>query len=309
MLLSFFYRTERAFYCVTFILENDVWNGYLIRILHLNFATAFFLSIYIHLFRNLCYSRYTKMGVWSTGVTLLLVLIITAFLGYVLPWGQISFWGASVITSFLTVIPYIGTRALLIIWSAFRVGHSILSFFFSVHYLLPIILLAIVIVHLIYLHSTGRRNKIYRQKRIFKKPFNSFLLTQDIINLTGIFLFLEMILIMPFIFDDAENAKIANEISSPLHIQPEWYFLFAYAILRSVPNKLGGVIAIAVRVLYFYLFIYKKTLKLSKLNRNKLLIWITSFILLTWIGGNPVEDPYIAIGQLLLVLYFIILYF
>ena len=307
--LSFFFiaNEKLRFFIVRYFIENDVFLGYLFRLIHLNFARAFFIRIFLHLFRNLFYKRFNKGIVWCTGISLLLILIITAFIGYVLPWGQISFWGARVITRFLTVVPFLGKKIVIELWRGFAVGQRILSFFFRLHFILPFILLIVILFHLIYLHLNLSRNKVFSIKRTNKKPFNNLLLNQDLINIIYILLFLNLIILIPFIFDDEENSKIANEIRSPIHIKPEWYFLFAYAILRSIPNKLGGVIAIALRIIYFYLFIFKKNKKIRNKYNLILSIFIFSCILLTWIGGNAVEDPYILIGQILLFSYFMLI--
>lgn len=306
LFLSFFFtgNEQTAFTTVNFFIENDVFCGYLVRLTHLNLASAFFIRIYIHLFRNLFIKSSFKSMVWCSGVGLLLILILTAFIGYVLPWGQISFWGANVITRFLTVVPFIGTRLVNELWRGFSIGQNMLSFFFSLHFLFPFAIVAIILFHLVFLHLNLSSNKLFTIKSVNKMPFNIILLCQDMINLLLIFFFLIFILAYPFFFDDEENSKLANEIRSPIHIKPEWYFLFAYAILRSIPNKLGGVIAIGLRILYLFAFIYKKPKIQSTKSTLIIICFLLTCLMLTWIGGNPVEAPYIIIGQLLLILYF-----
>lgn len=292
---------------MSYSIETNIFNGFLIRITHLNFARFFFISIYIHLFRNIFYKRFNKFLVWSTGCILLLILILTAFIGYVLPWGQISFWGGSVITSFLTVLPYIGNSLLQELWRGFSIGQNLLTLFFSLHFILPLIILTTIIIHLIVLHSNLSSNKLFQTKSQIKKPFNRILLQQDFINFILLIIFIELFLIFPFLFDDPENSKIANDMLSPLHIKPEWYFLFAYAILRSIPNKLGGVIAIIFSVLFLLIFSSKKVKLLRSKNLITFFVFLIVCSLLTWIGGNPVEYPYITIGQCLFIIYFLFL--
>lgn len=310
ILLRFFYfsKENECFFNVNFIIENNVLEGFIIRILHINFARFFFVCIFLHTFRNLFFKSFSKISVWYSGVSLMLILILVRFVGYVLPWGQISFWGARVITRFLRVFPYIGKHLVFEIWRGFSVGQNIISFFFSVHYLLPLIIIIFIIIHIILLHLNLSSNKIFTRKRNIKKPFNRILLQQDFINFIIIMLFSEIIISLPFIFDDIENSKLRNPIMSPAHIKPEWYFLFAYAILRSVPNKLGGVIAIVISVLFFFFFIIKKSKSLRFTYKLSFFFFIINCFLLTWIGGKGVEDPYILIGQILLFFYFLFLF-
>jgi len=238
----------------------------------------------------------------------------TAFIGYVLPWGQISFWGSSVITNLLSSIPYIGTYLVQWIWGGFSIDNPTLTRFFCIHFILPFIILIIVIIHLIFLHSTGSNNPLGINRKNNKINFFPFFLYKDLIRFIIIMILLIYIIrFQPFLFGDRDNFIPANPLVTPEHIQPEWYFLFAYAILRSIPRKLGGVIALLISILILFLLPYLNSRKLKRTQfyfNRKILFWIlvNTIILLTWIGMRPVEDPFIIIGQFLSLTYFI-LYF
>lgn len=303
-------NVELAFNRVAHICRN-VNNGWLIRTLHANGASFFFICLYIHTGRGIYYRSYNLIHTWIIGVTILFLVIGTAFLGYVLPWGQISFWGATVITNLLSAIPYLGTTIVQWVWGGFAVDNATLTRFFALHFLLPFIVTAIVIVHLLFLHQTGSNNPLGINRNIDKIPFHPYFRTKDILGyLIIITILVNLSLLNPYLLGDPDNFTPANPLVTPVHIQPEWYFLFAYAILRSIPNKLGGVIALvmSIAILYILPFSNKK-----KINRNqfypvnKILFWTftSTVILLTWIGARPVEDPYIIIGQSLTILYFL----
>jgi ubiquinol-cytochrome c reductase cytochrome b subunit len=202
----------------------------------------------------------------------LILLIGTAFLGYVLPWGQMSLWGATVITNLLSTIPFIGPILVVWVWGGFRVTSYTLGVFYSLHFVLPLIIFCLVLFHLIVLHETGSSSKISLHTNENKIKFYFLFVIKDMINFVIIFVFLFCIFLAPLILGDPENFNLANPLSSPLHIQPEWYFLFAYAILRSIPNKLGGVLALAASVIFFYLFPFFSKIKKCLLKRNSLLV-------------------------------------
>nr|QVM79281.1 cytochrome b [Niphona lateraliplagiata] len=301
---------ELAFNSVSHICRN-VNYGWLIRTLHANGASFFFICLYIHIGRGMYYSSYTLKETWMIGTTIFFIVMATAFLGYVLPWGQMSFWGATVITNLVSAIPYLGTTIVQWIWGGFAVDNATLTRFFAFHFLFPFIIVALVIIHLMFLHQTGSNNPIGTNSDIDKMPFHPYFSFKDIIG----FLILSMMLLtltlwQPYLLSDPDNFTPANPLVTPVHIQPEWYFLFAYAILRSIPNKLGGVLALvmSIAILYVMPFINKKKfLSTQFYPLNKILFWtlFTIIILLTWIGARPVEDPYIIIGQILTILYFI----
>jgi len=266
-----------AFNSVSHI-SRDVNRGWLIRAIHSNGARLFFFLIYIHVGRGLYYSSFHFKYTWLRGVIILLVLIGAAFLGYVLPWGQMSFWGATVITNLLSAIPYVGNALTLWIWGGFSVDRATLSRFFALHFLLPFILAALVIVHIILLHETGSSNPIGTSLNIDKVPFHPYYRWKDIIGIMIItMLFLTVVLLFPNGLSDPENFLPANPIVTPPHIQPEWYFLFAYAILRSIPNKLGGVMALFISILIpltLCLSIKNKFNQTSIYPTNKFIYWI-----------------------------------
>lgn len=290
---------------------RDVNNGWLIRTIHANGARFFFICLYLHIGRGIYYRSYNLIHTWIIGVLILFIVIGTAFLGYVLPWGQISFWGATVITNLLRAIPYLGYSIVQWLWGGFAVDNATLTRFFTLHFLLPFIVTALVIIHLLFLHQTGSNNPLGTNSNLDKIPFHPYFSRKDIFGfLIFFFTIIILTLINPYILGDPDNFIPANPLSTPVHIQPEWYFLFAYAILRSIPNKLGGVIAlvISIAILFIIPFINKKNIQSIQFYPiNKILFWIitTIVILLTWIGARPVEDPYILIGQILTILYFI----
>lgn len=291
---------------------RDVNYGWLIRTLHANGASFFFICLYLHVRRGIYYDSYFLISTWLIGVIILLLTIIAAFIGYVLPWGQISFWGATVITNLLSAIPYLGVNIVQWLWGGFAVSNATLNRFYSFHFLLPFVIIIIAIIHLIFLHQTGSNNPIGSKRDIDKLPFFPYFLFKDILGYIIILFILTLLtLINPYILSDPDNFIPANPLVTPIHIQPEWYFLFAYAILRSIPNKLGGVIALMIRILIliFLPFILKKKIQGRQFYPiNKIILWtlLSIIILLTWIGARPVEDPYIILGQILTIIYFFI---
>lgn len=302
--------TTIAFNSVNHICR-DVNYGWILRTLHANGASFFFICIYLHVGRGIYYGSYKFFYTWNVGVILFFLTIGTAFIGYVLPWGQISFWGATVITNLLSAIPYVGTDLVQWLWGGFAVDNATLTRFFTFHFLFPFIILAFTIIHLLFLHQTGSNNPLGINRNFDKIPFHPYYSYKDIFGFMVILIFLTFLtLIAPYALGDPDNFIPANPLVTPPHIQPEWYFLFAYAILRSIPNKLGGVIALVISIAI--LFILPFTNKFSFQSNqfyilNQILFWVITItvILLTWIGARPVEDPYITTGQILTILYFL----
>jgi len=283
-----------------------------LRMVHMNGASIFFTIIYIHIARGIIFSSFKSLFVWRSGTMILFLLIGTAFIGYVLPWGQISFWGATVITNLVSALPYIGVIIVEWLWGGFSVRGATLSRFFMLHFLLPFLLLAFIIIHLLSLHIFGSNNPLGINSNLDKIPFHNYFTVKDslrIIIFIIVLIFLRFI--YPYSIGDPENFNPANPLNTPIHIQPEWYFLFAYAILRSIPNKLGGVLALVISILLIIVLPFKnKKIMSSKYNyTQKLIFWFYSsyFIILTWIGANPVEYPFELIGQLSRVFYFVFL--
>nr|AVP26542.1 cytochrome b [Cyanea nozakii] len=304
--------TNIAFSSVAHIMR-DVNYGFLLKYAHANGASLFFLCVYIHIARNMYYGGFLKKELWFSGVTIYILMMGTAFIGYVLPWGQMSFWGATVITNLVSAVPYIGNDIVQWLWGGFSVSNATLNRFFSLHYLLPFVLAALGAIHIILLHSEGSSNPVGIKSDVDKIPFHSYFSFKDIygILLLTSLLFL-LVFFLPNILGDTENYIQANPLVTPVHIQPEWYFLFAYAILRSIPNKLGGVIAMAASLLILYVTPFicsNKNRSLTFRPIAKLMFWtfVSNLLLLTWIGAQPVEDPFIVIGQICTTYYFLFL--
>jgi ubiquinol-cytochrome c reductase cytochrome b subunit len=302
-------RVDTAFVSVVHIIR-EVNYGWLIRTAHANGASIFFLFIYLHIGRGVYYGSYSITETWNIGVIIFLVTIATAFIGYVLPWGQIRFWGATVITNLFSAIPYVGTILVEWIWGGFAVDNPTLNRFFAFHFILPFVLIALAVVHIIFLHQTGSNNPLGINCDSDRIPFHKYYSIKDLLGfLIVIPLFLSLLIFSPNLFTDPENFLIANPLTTPVHIQPEWYFLWVYAILRSIPNKLGGVVALALSLLILFTLpftIIRNKLRSAFYPIRQILFWslVRSWLILTWIGGRPVEDPYIIIGQVATVLYF-----
>nr|DAZ87545.1 TPA_asm: cytochrome b [Trichosia splendens] len=290
---------------------RDVNYGWLIRTIHANGASFFFFCLYFHIGRGIYYNSFFYLQTWIIGVLLLFLTMGTAFMGYVLPWGQMSFWGATVITNLLSAIPYLGIDLVQWVWGGFAVDNATLTRFLSFHFLLPFIICAFTMIHLLFLHQTGSNNPLGLNSNIDKIPFHPYFSFKDLVGfIIMILLLMSLTLMNPYLLGDPDNFIPANPLVTPIHIQPEWYFLFAYAILRSIPNKLGGVIALilSIAILFILPFSYMNKFQGNQFYPiNQILFWtmITIIILLTWIGARPVEIPYVLTGQILTVMYFL----
>nr|ADA72097.1 cytochrome b [Pachytriton brevipes] len=303
--------TQSAFSSVAHICR-DVNHGWLMRNIHANGASFFFICIYLHIGRGLYYGSYMFKETWNIGVVLLLLVMATAFVGYVLPWGQMSFWGASVITNLLSAIPYVGSSLVEWVWGGFSVDKATLTRFFAFHFLLPFLIAGMSIIHLLFLHETGSNNPTGIPSNQDKVSFHPYFSYKDLLGFLLALLTLVLIaLVVPNLLVDPENFIPANPLMAPPHIKPEWYFLFAYAILRSIPNKLGGVIALLMSILILMFIPMLHTSKQRSLmfrSTSQILFWllVANTLILTWIGGMPVEPPFTEIGQVASVLYFLL---
>lgn len=301
---------EHAFNSVEHIMR-DVNYGWLLRYLHANGASMFFLVVYVHLFRGLYYGSYMypRQLLWITGVIILLIMILTAFMGYVLPWGQMSFWAATVITNLASAVPYIGDYIVYWLWGGFSVGGPTLNRFFSFHYLMPFILTALIIGHILILHEVRSNNPIGINAPDYVQ-FTPYYTIKDLFGAVMFWLvFSGFLFYAPNYLGHTDNYIKANPMVTPAHIVPEWYFLPFYAILRSVPNKLGGVILLLLSIIVLAIlpFIVKSKIRSSAFRSiYKVFFWMffADCFILGWIGGKSIETPFYEIGQLATFFYF-----
>nr|WDA97599.1 cytochrome b [Macaca mulatta]WDA97638.1 cytochrome b [Macaca mulatta] len=312
LLLAMHYSpdTSSAFSSIAHI-TRDVKYGWVTRYLHANGASMLFICLFLHIGRGLYYGSYLLLETWNIGIMLLLMTMTTAFMGYVLPWGQMSFWGATVITNLLSAIPYIGTDLVQWIWGGYAIDSPTLTRFFTLHFILPFIIVALTTVHLLFLHETGSNNPCGISSDSDKIVFHPYYTIKDILGLVLLlFILATLTLLSPNLLNDPDNYIPADPLNTPPHIKPEWYFLFAYTILRSIPNKLGGVLA-----LFLSIFILAAIPMLHKSKQQSMmfrplsqfLFWLLMTILLTltWIGSEPVTQPLTTIGQVASMMYFI----
>lgn len=304
-------HVDLAFISVEHIMR-DVNFGWLLRYMHANGASMFFIVVYIHIFRGLYYGSYAapRQFVWVIGVVILLLMIITAFIGYVLPWGQMSLWGATVITNLVSAVPLVGDSIVAWLWGGFSVDNATLNRFFSLHYLLPFVIAAASLVHLAALHQEGSGNPLGIDASGDKIPMYPYFIVKDLLGIViFIILFSFFVYFSPNLLGHPDNYIEANPMVTPAHIVPEWYFLPFYAILRSIPHKLGGVICMifAIVVLALLPWIHSTEIRSSRFRPiYRVLYWSMAAccLILGWIGGMPVEDPYIIIGQIASIYYF-----
>nr|AJF93954.1 apocytochrome b [Euretidae gen. sp. DVL-2014] len=298
-----------SFNSITHITRN-IPEGSTLRNIHANSASIFFLCVYFHIGRNIYHSTWKNSTTWSIGIIIYIIMILAAFTGYVLPWGQMSFWAATVITNLLSATPYIGNEIVQWVWGSFSISNSTLNRFYSLHYLLPFLLLLLIITHILALHTQKQSSPTGTHSETDKLPFHQYFSLKDLQTTTIlIILIFYLSTITPYLLTDPENFIKANPMITPTHIQPEWYFLFAYAILRSIPNKLGGVLALlsSIMILYSILLLKHKNIKSSNQQPLLTIIWSlnTIFIILTWTGGKPAEDPFTNLSLIITTWYFI----
>jgi ubiquinol-cytochrome c reductase cytochrome b subunit len=296
---------DLAFASIEHIMR-DVNYGWLIRYFHSNGASMFFIVVYIHIARGLYFGSYLKPRhlLWKSGVVLFIVMMATAFMGYVLPWGQMSFWGATVITNLFSAIPFIGESIAYWLWGGFSVNNATLNRFFSLHYLLPFVIAALVFVHLYLLHQQGSSNPLGIESNADRISFYPYFYVKDLFGFLVFIVFYSFIVFYyPNVLGHSDNYIEANPLVTPSHIVPEWYFLPFYAILRSIPNKLFGVLLMgfSLIILLFVPYLSKMTIRSSYFRPLfSFFFWFFIFdvILLGWVGAKPAEDPFIFVGQL-----------
>ena len=307
---------DLAFSSVEHIMR-DVNNGWLIRYMHANGASMFFIVVYCHIFRGLYYGSYMapRQLLWCSGVIIFILMMLTAFMGYVLPWGQMSFWGATVITSLVSAIPLVGQPITQWLWGGFTVGNATLNRFFSLHFFVPFIIAGLAIIHIALLHKDGSNNPLGVDSSVDKIPLYPYFIVKDIFSF---FIFAFFFGIFIFYFPNAlghpDNYIPADPMQTPPHIVPEWYFLPFYAILRSIPDKLGGVVAMfgSLIVLLFIPFINTSEIRSTTFRPLfKIFYWllVADFLILGWVGQKPVKDAYIFVGQVATVFYFLFFIF
>jgi quinol-cytochrome oxidoreductase complex cytochrome b subunit len=302
---------EYAFYSIEHIMR-DVKYGWIIRYMHANGASMFFIAVYAHIFRGLYYGSYMypRHHLWMSGVVIFLLMMATAFMGYVLPWGQMSFWGATVITNLFSTIPFVGKEVVEWMWGGFSVDNPTLNRFFSLHYTLPFAITGLVVVHLALLHDVGSNNPLGTEYYGDKITFHPYYVVKDAVSFFILLIvFSTFLYFYPNTLNHADNYIPADPLSTPAHIVPEWYFLPFYAILRSIPHKLGGVIAmggaiVALLVLPFLNTARVRSTYFRPLYAQAYWIFVFNFLFLGWIGQKPVEDPYVMCGVLATVYYF-----
>ena len=302
---------DLAFNSVEHIMR-DVNNGWLMRYVHANGASFFFIVVYVHIFRGLYYGSYItpREALWCSGITIFILMMATAFMGYVLPWGQMSFWGATVITNLFSAIPFIGKDIVDWLWGGFAVDNPTLNRFFSLHFTFPFVIVGAVLIHLILLHEVGSNNPLGINLKTENIPFYPYFYTKDLFGLIILFLFFFIfVLYYPNTLGHPDNYIEANPMKTPLHIVPEWYFLPFYAILRSIPNKIGGVIAMFGSLIILLTIPFSNSSEIRSTAFRpifKACYWllVIAFLLLGWVGQCPVEYPYTEIGIISMIYYF-----
>nr|YP_009922618.1 cytochrome b [Syndesmis echinorum]QNA49653.1 cytochrome b [Syndesmis echinorum] len=311
ILLTLYYISDSSIvFGVVDYMGREPASGLFIRYSHIVGGSLVFIFFYLHIARGLVFGLYYQVGLWLTGSLMFVMAMAAGFLGYVLPWGQMSYWGATVITNFCSVVPFVGQDFVCWIWGGFSVDGPTLIRFFSLHYLVPLLILFLIIVHFVVLHDSGSSNPLGVTSKSEKLYFYPYFVVKDFV---GVFLGLFGVWIVffwiPELFFEAQNANEANVLVTPPHIQPEWYYLAAYAVLRAVPSKGGGVLSLVlfVGVLFLLPFFYNKSGSLkvySWFNHSFWIFWFLNFVLLTWLGACVVEYPFVDLARVSAMLYF-----
>jgi quinol-cytochrome oxidoreductase complex cytochrome b subunit len=302
---------DLAFMSVEHIMR-DLNYGWFLRYMHANGSSMFFLCVYTHIARGIYYGSfvYPRHITWVSGIIIFILMMATAFLGYVLPWGQMSFWAATVITNLFSAIPLVGFSVVEWLWGGFSVGTPTLNRFFSFHFLLPFAIAAFACIHIAFLHKNGSNNPLTVDSSLDTIPFYPYFGVKDLFGVqVFLIVFSLFIFFSPNTLGHPDNYVYADSLSTPLHIVPEWYFLPFYAILRSIPDKLGGVVAMALSLilLAFLPFIVSKKIKGSVFSPSyKLSFWVFSInaVFLGWLGQKVTEPPYQVLGLIATFIYF-----
>lgn len=309
LLVFYFNRSsDLSFFSVQYVIF-EVTNGWLVRLLHFNGASFFFVFLYMHFFKGFFFSSWNLFSVWFIGLFLFLFLIVEAFLGYSLLWSQMSYWAATVITSLLSVIPFFGKTLVFFIWGGFCLNSNSLNFFFFFHFVIPFLIIFFVVLHLFFLHFYGRRINLGLSRKIVKRSFFPFFWLKDFLNFFFLFIFFSFCLLFPFFLGDSLGFVPVNILVSPVHIIPEWYFLWVYAILRTFPSKVVGVFILIFSICIFFFFYFFISYKPKNQVFIKLIIFFFEFnsFFLTWLGGVEPVYPFLFLGYLIRFFYFFFL--
>nr|AGI04234.2 cytochrome b [Pediculus schaeffi] len=307
LFLASHYEASMSSFWSVILIDFDVFSGWLVRSFHANGASFFFIIVYLHIWRSLWFSCFTQFYVWCSGIVIIFTMMAVAFMGYVLPWGQMSFWGATVITNLLSALPLVGKDLVIWVWGGFSVSHPTLERLFTLHFLLPFILLIFVLIHIIFLHQEGSSNPLGLDLNSDKIYFYPYFYLKDLVGaFICLFVFSVVCINSPDFFMDPDNFIECNPMITPPHIQPEWYFLFAYAILRSVPNKLGGVLALVLSILSLLVLSKGSSISGRFSMKRKFLVYsfISTFFILSWLGSLPAEYPFTLLSQVMSLIYF-----
>nr|YP_009346448.1 cytochrome b [Xiphinema rivesi]AOT84258.1 cytochrome b [Xiphinema rivesi] len=312
LILAFCYSSGFLAWLSVVEITREVYAGWLIRSIHSNTASFVFFVMFMHFFRGIIQSSFYLGLPWISGFVLMLLTMAAAFLGYVLPWGQMSFWGATVIINLLSILPY-GKMLVVWLWGGFYVSAATCSFFFALHYIIPFAVLMVILIHLFFLHFSGSTSfGGMNYSDSLKVKFGLLFSVKDMVNIIFIWAGFLLVLSMPDLFSDPVNFLPADLSSSPVHIQPEWYFLHFYAVLRAIPNKVGGLVMFFLAIFIILLFSWMKSeISLSHFLYYDFLAWSFVFFnfLLIWLGSQPVEDPFIGLSQFMTLLYFSFFFF
>lgn len=307
LILRLYYSSESnlSFNSIQYLII-EVNKGWLIRLIHFNLVSFFFMMLFLHILKALFFFSYRLKIVWFVGLVIFLILILEAFLGYALIWSQISFWAATVITSLIRVVPVLGWKFIIFFWGGYYLNSFSLKLFFFIHFILPLLIFFFVIIHLLYLHKYGSSIVLNNSSKLIKRRFFPFFWVKDMINIVFIFLFFLFFLMYPFKFNESLSFVFVNNLISPIHIVPEWYFLWSYAILRAVSIKWLGVIMILFSIIVYF-FITRNIINFDLLNKILICFFVYNFLILVWLGRQEPIFPYVDLSFFFSLIYFFIL--